>query len=69
MGATNPKREDESQETSGDEGPFVPKEKENVENSSDTSGKDDEVKTNEEEDRSSSDEKSQDLLVNDEGSA
>eukprot|EP00986_Skeletonema_menzelii_P016690 scaffold15500_cov74-Skeletonema_menzelii.AAC.1 len=63
------KREDESQETSGDEGPFVSKEKENVENSSDTSGKDDEVKTNEEEDRSSSDEKSQDLLVNDEGSA
>ena len=61
------KREDESQETSGDEGPFVPKEKENVENSSDTSGKDEEVKTGEEEDLSSSgDEKSQDLL--DEGS-
>ncbi len=61
------KREDESQETSGDESPFVPKEKENVENSSDTSGKDDEVKNNEEEDRScsSDNEKSQDLLDDD----
>jgi len=57
------KREDENRETSGDESPFVPKEKENVENSSDTS------KNYEEEDRSSSDnEKSQDLLEDDESS-
>lgn len=63
------KREEESRETSGDESPFVPKEKENVENSSDTSRKDDEVKNNEEEDLSSSDnEKSQDLLEDDESS-
>jgi hypothetical protein len=58
-----------SEGTPGEGSPLVLKEKENVENSSDTSRKDDEPKNNEEQDDvSSGSDKSQDLLDDDQNS-
>jgi hypothetical protein len=63
-------REGESDETPGDGTSFVSKEKENVENSSDTSRKDDALKNNEEQDDVSfGSGKSQDLLEDDQSVA
>jgi hypothetical protein len=62
-------REDESDETPGEGNSFLSKEKENVENSSDTSRKEDELKLNEgQDDVSIGSDKSHDLLEDDQDS-